>query len=219
MVLMKRLFVALCFSVVACAQINGITTSVARTITLAPDEVVLGVSVTAPTTVTQEQVLQTLDGTGVTAGDLVGIGSAPDYNYTGQPASVRLVHQYGFTVPYSKMKETTDKLDVIRSAAAANNQDVTYGLFVNASQSAVDAARQRAIPELIAEARKRAEYLGGLANLRIGPILSLNDSAYSNSNLGVSNWISTSSYSSSGNALGVRFVLSVYVAFQTDPAK
>jgi hypothetical protein len=216
---MQRIFAALCFSVVACAQINGITSSAARTVALAPDEAVFGVSVVAPTAVTEEQVLQTLDGTGITAGDLVGIGSASDYNYSGQPAAVRLVHQYGFTVPYSKMKETTDKLEAIRTAAAANNQDVAYSLFVNASQSAVDAARQRIIPELIAEARKRAEYLGGLANMRIGPILSISDSAYSNGNVGISGWISTSSFSSSGNALGVRFVLSVYVAFQTDPAK
>jgi len=157
-------------------QVDGITASASRTVSLTPDEAVFAVAVTTGVGASVEQVVALLQETGVTARDLLAIGSAPEYyGPSGPTPASRVTHQFGFVVPYSRMKETADKLDAARKNAAANDGELQYSLTVSASEKAFEEARQRLLPELVAEARKSAEALGAAADMTVGSILSVSE--------------------------------------------
>ncbi len=159
---MRKLVIlaALC-SICAFAQaaLDGITTSASKTITLLPDSAMFIVDVTSAAGTTVDQAVAWIRDTGITAANLVGAGTTQDYQLVppGAPPSLRMIHEFQITVPYARVGEM---------------------LSLSASDDALQLARQRILPDLIAELKRRADTLAGAAGLQVGSIQSISDNGY-----------------------------------------
>jgi len=159
---------------------DGISTSASKTIIVPPDEAVFNVVATTTVDVLEQQVVEALQDTGITAQNLVSLASSQDYYVPVPPQPPRpsqLYYQFGVTVPFAKMRETIDKLEALRKKLPANFSDLQFTSQANASQKIVDDARRNLIPQLMAEARRKAEFLANAANVNLGNIQSVSDSS------------------------------------------
>lgn len=197
---MRRLvvLVALC-SICAFAQtaLDGITTSASKTITLLPDSAVFTVDVTSASGTTVDQAVAWIKDTGITATNLVGAGTTQDYQPVppGAPPSLRMVHEFQITVPYARVKEMSDKLRAATTVVADAGGSLSYGLNLSASDDALQLARQRILPDLIAELKRRADTLAGAAGLQVGSIQSISDNSYISGMVAYSRFVLSSSSS------------------------
>ncbi len=180
---MKRLLVLLVllsFSAFAQVTMEGITTSASKTITLLPDSAVFIVDVTSASGTTVDQAVALIRDTGITATNLVGAATTQDYQFVppGTPPSLRMVHEFQITVPYARVKEMSDKLRAATTVVVDAGGSLSYGLSLSASDDALQLARQRVLPDLIAELKRRADTLAGAAGLHVGSIQSISDNSY-----------------------------------------
>lgn len=172
---MRRLFVCsiLLAGCVAAQQpaidANSIVVTANRSVVLAPTEATFMINVSAEIGISLEQVLAAVD-LGLTAQDLVSINSYPIGPYPPRPDFSRITYVFRLTVPFSQMKDTMDKLEKLRKTVDTN-MDLNYNTsVVGPNQAAVDDARGKALPEMVADARKRAQQLAAAAGLTLGAV-------------------------------------------------
>lgn len=168
-------------SVGALAQVtvDGITTSASKTITLSPDSAIFTVDVTSAAGTTVDQAVSWVRDAGITATNLVSARSIREYEYVGQTAItvVRMIHEFQITVPYARVDEMSGKLRSATERVAAAGGSLSYELGLTASDDAVQLARQRVMPDLIAELKRRADTLAGASGMQVGTIQSMSDTA------------------------------------------
>lgn len=176
----KLLFAAVLFSGLASAQYptaldaNSIVVTASKTVVLVPTEVTFMLNVSADMTLTLDQVLAAID-FGLTAQDLTGISTYPIGPYPPAPAYSRLTYMFRLSVPFSKLKETADKLEKLRKSVDTG-MDLTYMTsMVGPSQSAVTDAREKVLPDLMADAKTRAASLAGAAGLKLGAVQAVSE--------------------------------------------
>lgn len=197
---------------------DGLNVSVNRTVNIAADEAVF--TVVAATTLegTADQVSQVLQTAGIQNLSLTATGLGQTYSYP-QTSDVLAFFQFTFTVPAANLKDAAKKLEAVRAAPPALLQSLQYSASVNASTAAVETARQTVLPQLLAEAQKKAQFLATSANLKLGPIKGVNESSYVAYAL-VGSWISTpqvfGSTSNSTNG-GTQFTYYASVTFSLAP--
>lgn len=206
---MRRLAVLyVLLSACAFAQtMDGLTTSASKTITLWPDNAVFVVDVTSAAGTTVDQAVAWLSGTGITATNLVGAGSTQDYLSSLTPV-MRMQHEFQMTVPYPKISDMTEKLRTATRSVTAAGGNLAYGLTLTASDDALQLARQRVLPDLITEVKRRADTLAQASGLMVGTIQAISDNSY------VSGVISASRiYGSSTTSAGLQATFSVSAKF------
>ena len=71
-----------------------------------------------------------------------------------------------------------------------------YTAALNASQATVDAARQTLLPQLLADAQKKAQTLASAAGLKLGPIKGVIESSNTTGPGIYNNWVSSSGFAS-----------------------
>ena len=76
---MRKLALIMAMAGAAFAQVDGITTTASRTVTLSPDEVTFNVTVLTDVGATLEQVVSSVQEAGVTPKHLLGITSTDEY--------------------------------------------------------------------------------------------------------------------------------------------
>ncbi len=187
----KLALLAASFSLCALAQVtaDGITTSASKTVTLWPDNAVFTVDVTSAAGTTVDQAVAWLKDTGITAANLVGAGTTQESQFTpGGTPPARMLHEFRITVFYPRIKELSDKLRAATAVVAAAEGSLAYSLSLTASDYAVQLARQRVLPDLIAEVKRRADSLAGASGLMVGTIQAISDSS---SVAPAPRWIST----------------------------
>jgi len=151
---------------------NSIVVSATKNVVLVPTDVTFTLNVSADYSVTLEQVLAAVD-FGLTAESLVGVNSYPVAPYPYNTS--RIAYMLRLTVPFARMKETVDKLEKMRKGIDTN-MDLSYStVSVGPNQTAVNEAREKALPDLMADARKRAEALASAAGLTLGAIQAVNE--------------------------------------------
>jgi uncharacterized protein YggE len=171
---MKRLFfTAILFSGAALAQTsldaNSIVVTAVKNVILPPTDVTFMVNVSAEFGTTLEQVLAAVD-LGLTAQDLTGINSYPIGPYPPVPNANRINFVFRLSVPLARMKETVDRLEKLRKTLDSG-MDLSYNtVAVGPSLAAAREARDKALPELMADAQKRAQVLASAAQLKLGAI-------------------------------------------------
>lgn len=173
---MVRIWVlCLALSVCGLAQVtDGITASASRSITLPPENAVFTVDLTTDPGTTVEQAAALLKDTGITAANLVRVNGALP---SGGPLVMRVGYEFQATAPYAKVKDMLGKLENARNTLAGRST-LDYSMSLTASEQAYQAARQRIMPELIAEVRQRAEFLANAGGLTLGLLESLSESGY-----------------------------------------
>jgi uncharacterized protein YggE len=72
-----------------------------------------------------------------------------------------------------------------------------YSAALNASQATVDAMRLTLLPQLFADAQRKAQTLANAAGIKLGAVKGVSESYYSSGNSGVS-YINSTVYSTTG---------------------
>lgn len=194
---------------------DGIATSVNRSITLTADEATFSVVAGVGLDTTQQQVTQIFLDAGIANLSLTGTSLGQNYDYSKNPPSTQtlLLYQFAFTVPAGGLKDAAKKMEALRTSQPAVLRGLQYSAALNASQATVDAARQTLLPQLFADAQKKAQSIAAAAGLKLGAIKSVNESFY---NYGSSySWVGTSSFafSSSSSGSGTQYTFSAMITF------
>ena len=156
---------------------NSIVVTVSRTTVLVPTDATFIINVGADFTVPVEQVLAAVD-FGLTVSDIVSINSYAVYPPYIASSPTRVTYALRLTVPIAKIKDTIDKLEKLRKSTDAGI-DLSYNTTgIGPSQAAVEDAHEKALPDLMGDARKRAQSLAGAAQLKLGAIQAVNESYY-----------------------------------------
>ena len=154
---------------------NSIVVTANKSVVLVPTDATFSLNVSADLGFTLDQVLAALD-LGLTAQDLIGISSYPigPLPPVGNNFS-RINYLFRLSVPFPKIKETVDTLEKLRKSLESG-MDLTYNtVSVGPGRDAVDDAHDKALPDLIADAKKRAQELAAAAQLKLGGIQAVNE--------------------------------------------
>jgi uncharacterized protein YggE len=176
MICIRPLALFLFSAVVLFGQLSGVSQNVSRNSTVQPDEATFSVTVNTTFETTLENLLGILQKAGISGTDLAGQGINPSYN---QGSPLENYYTFQFTVAPSRMQDIAGKLNTIRQNLPEGVTQLQFSANLSASQKAVNEARLRVLPELISEARQRAEVLARLAGLTLGAIESISDFANS----------------------------------------
>jgi uncharacterized protein YggE len=155
---------------------NTVTVTAVRTLTVQPDQVVFLVNFLTAQDSGLDDVLAKLKGTGITAAQLAGVGSAEFARTNGRSNPVSL---WSFILPVSfdKMQDTMKALLQAQSAAGSQTggQALTFstaGVRISPEQQA---AQQCPLPALVSDARRQADAMAAAAGMRTGAIVSVSD--------------------------------------------
>jgi uncharacterized protein YggE len=163
------------FSALLYGQTDALSVTATKTVDLTPEELTFSVVVLVDQDTTLDQVLQAIKDTGVATKDLGGIGTS---QFGPSPNQTRLVYQFTLTAPLSKFKDTLDRFAAVRRGLLASSSTMelqTSAVAITPTEAAREQARLQATPDLIADARKKAESLAKAAGLSLGPILGIGD--------------------------------------------
>jgi uncharacterized protein YggE len=157
---------------------NGVVTSVSRTVAVTPDEGDFTVVVTTALNTTQQQIIGVFQEAGVQ--NLNVVGQAAGTNTSTYPPSndSQLYYQITFTVAPPALPEYARKLDALRAKLPGTITGLQYAATLNASQAAVETAHQAVLPQLMADARAKAQLLATAAGLKLGAIQGVSESSY-----------------------------------------
>jgi len=151
------------------------------------EEVIFALSLQADQSTTVEEAVRVLKDAGVTQKDLITILMQPGMSpYGGQQS--RTVFQFSLTVPYAKYKETMDKLQTVRRTLAIDWPTMDLQVMmaqIGVSDASREQARLKTLPDLAADARRKAEELAKAFGIGVGPILGLSEAAQASYNGGV----------------------------------
>jgi uncharacterized protein YggE len=166
----------LLFAAAAFAQLSdGLTVSVNRTVTVAPDEADFTVMLTTSLDTTQSQVTQALQDLGASNPAVtVVVVAANSYAYPQTPDS-QLNYMVTFTTAPAAMVTLSKKLDAFRASPPAGILGAQYTATLNAGSAAVAAAHDATLPKLLADAQARAGTLAAAAGLKVGAILGVSE--------------------------------------------
>jgi uncharacterized protein YggE len=171
---------ALClflFAAALSAQTDGITTIVSRTVYVQPDQIEATISITTPATVSATQAANVLQNAGVPS-RMISAGSS-DLLLANRPILARtssFVYSFVHTVPGNDMRDLAKKLETLQNTRSADYSNLSYATALTVSQAAADDQFQRVLPQLIADAKKRAETLAAAAGLRVGAVQTISES-------------------------------------------
>jgi hypothetical protein len=175
-----RLILAVLLSIAsAAAQSAGpsVTVTVSKQINLPVEQVNFDIVVTSGLDATIDQVLTVVQNLRLTVKDLVGLGSfAPNFDRSGIPAT-QFLWQFRLVRPFAQLQPTLAELQ-----SWSNNADKKFtGTYSLATLTTTEATARRladdALPDLIADARVKAQHLADAAGLTVGSILSLTNAS------------------------------------------
>lgn len=167
---MRTIFFGLLLTSLACAQ-ESLTVTASRSPVVQPDQVVFGITFTSGFNMGLDDVLATLSGSGITAGNLVSVNS-----YTTQ-LNPSLQWTFRLPVPFSKINETITVLNALRNKFPQNPSSPSFSFSAGGVQVSpeLQAMQQCPIADLIADARAQAQRMVSGTGVTVGPILALSD--------------------------------------------
>jgi len=156
-------------------------TSVTRTVVLTADQADFSLIAAVPIATTQQQVVQALQEGGFPNVASTGTYLTQTYDYSRNPPNTDtlLVYQFTLTVPAGELGSTVKAAEALRTKIPAPLLSFQYAASLNASPATVEAMRQTLLPQLFAEAQKKAQGLATAAGLKLGAIKGVNESSYS----------------------------------------
>jgi hypothetical protein len=153
---------------------NSIVVTATKTVVLPPTDVTFMLNLTADLTVSIDQVLAAVD-FGLTLNDIVSINSYMMPPIYGAPSPARVTYVFRLSVPASRMKDTVDKLEKLRKATDTG-VDLSYStVALGPNQAAVDDAHEKALPDLMTDARKHAQSLATASQMKLGGIQGISE--------------------------------------------
>ncbi len=161
---------------------NGLI-SVSRAVTLPADETEFIVAATTRVDVPRQAVIDVLQGVGISAANLSALrmdnpGTARISGTSLTPDGALWIFQFNITTPAGRTADFVQKLNALQKKPPEPVVDVRYLSRGSASEKSVADARARILPEIIAEARRKAAQLALSADQTIaGPVVFVSDPA------------------------------------------
>ena len=203
---------------------NGLI-SVSRAVTLPADETEFIVAATARVDVPRQAVIDALQGVGISAANLSALRvdnpGTTRISGTGlTPDGALWIFQFNITTPAGRTADFVQKLNALQKKPPEPVVDVRYLSRGSASEKSVADARARILPEIIAEARRKAEQLALSADQTIaGSVVFVSDPArvksgvfYAGSRLGYFDLLNGASFL--GNSTQATFSVSLRLGKQ-----
>jgi uncharacterized protein YggE len=163
---------------------DGVATSVTRTVTLTADEADFTIVAGATLDTSQQQVAQIFLDAGISGLSNSGTSLSQNYDYSTNPYTVQtlVVYQFNFSVPAAGLKDAAKIMEALRTKPPDLLKSFQYSAGLNASQATVDAMRQTLLPQLFADAQKKAQTLATAAGIKLGAVKGVSESFYSTGN-------------------------------------
>ena len=172
------------FALAAAAQTaDGVNISVSRSLIVQPDQAEFSAVVTASLDTTQQQVAQIFRDLGVSNPAVVNVAAGANGYYScypnpNEPVRSQFFYQVSFTTSPDAVKDLAKKLDALRGALPEGLASIQYAAALTASSAALESARRTLLPQLIAEARAKAQSLAETAGIRLGAVVGLSENSY-----------------------------------------
>ncbi len=150
---------------------NSVTVTASNTAALQPDEILFQVHLTSPTTVSLNDVVAALQGTGITVANFTGIVPAGLTTViTGQAAA----ETWNFTlaVPLAKIKDTAAQLTALQQTIAKLNDGFQMSFSVEGTQTSTELQQSQpcVLADLLKNARTQAQNLASAAGFTLDVI-------------------------------------------------
>lgn len=175
----RYLFLLTLASTLALAQPspNTLTVTATRTSSVQPDQVVFGVSVTAPLTTSQSDVIAALQGSGITAANFSSVYSTQMLSVGGNQFISVLQWNFTVTVPVTNLKSTIDTFTGLQMALSKAKNGLSLSFSVQGMQASAQAqqAQPCSLPGLISDARAQALKIANAASATLGNIVGLSN--------------------------------------------
>lgn len=151
---------------------NSVSVTVSRASAPVADQVNFNVYVAAPSSVTLDQVVAALSGTGITAANFSNLGT----QYGGEN---QVLLQWGFalTVPIADLKSTVATLNGLALGLSTGNKGFSLSFNVSGTQSSTQSTPSCAVSDLLSDARAKAQKIATAASRSVGSVLSMSGDA------------------------------------------
>jgi uncharacterized protein YggE len=197
---MRLVSLLLLSALAAFAQLtDGVATSVTRTVTLTADEADFTIIAGASLDTTQQQIAQVFVDAGIAGLTNSGTSISQNYDYSTNPYTIQtmVVYQFTFSVPAAGLKDAAKIMEALRTKPPALLKTFQYSAALNASQATVDAMRLTLLPQLFADAQRKAQTLANAAGIKLGAVKGVSESYYSSGNSGIA-YVSLSAFVTTG---------------------
>jgi len=156
---------------------NTITITAARTNTIQPDQVRIGINVGSPTTSGLDDITGALTGAGIAGAIFTGVYTTTNYSVSGgvqTPQNV-LVWSFSLTAPLAKLPATLTQLASAQQTISGNNSGLSLTFYIEGMQ--ISPQLQQSQPckqsDLLADAQAQAKAVAAAAGVSVGSILSM----------------------------------------------
>jgi uncharacterized protein YggE len=204
---------------------DGLATSVTRTVTLTADQADFSIAAGAGLGATQQQVAQIFLDAGISSLSNSGTALSQNTDYSTNPPTTQtlVLYQFAFSVPAAGLKDAAKIMETLRNKPPDLLKSFQYAAALNASQATVDAMHQTLLPQLFADAQKKAQTLAAAAGLKLGGVKGVSESFYANGNSGA--YISSALFTNTGtfgststiNGSGTQFTFYANVTYSVAP--
>src|SRR5712692_9124399 len=161
------------------ADSNSVTLTASRTTTFQADQALFGITVTSGLNTSLDDVLAALQGSGITIANFSGLYNSQFYYPVSPPDPTlpppMLQWSFGLVAPLSKIKDTIGSLSSLQQSVAKKNNGLSLTFQVQGTQASAAAQQSQAcsLPDLIADARAKAQKMVDAAGLGIGVVLAM----------------------------------------------
>src|SRR5579864_7275161 len=166
---------------------NSVTVTATRSMAQQPDQVLFEVIVQSSINTSLDSVVAALQGSGITAANLSGVGSGPQLIPVISPAPQPLpaaftpMIEWVFTlpVPLVKIKDTASTLSALQKSIVQQSNGLTLSFNVQGAQVSTQSQQSQVcpIPDLLADATAQAQKLAAAAGLSLGVVLAMSSAA------------------------------------------
>lgn len=150
-----------------------VTITASRSVTPQPDQVVMAVDVTSNLSAGLDDVVASLQGSGITAANLSGVST--QVGYAVSPLQQVLQWMFRLTTPLSQMNATLTSLSNLQNTIGQKNNGMSLTFFPQGLQVSpqLSASQQCSILDLLSDARAQAQKLASAAGFVLGPALTI----------------------------------------------
>jgi uncharacterized protein YggE len=203
---------------------NSVTVTATRSMSPQPDQAVFAVTVQSGLSTNLDDVVAALQGSGITAANFSGISMGPALVFTGNPIPAPPVSSivapplqwvFALPAPLAKINDTIATLIALQKSIAQQNKGLTLSFSVQGTQVSAQLQQSQvcSTPDLLTDARTRAQKLANAAGLTLGTVLALSSGPSISGSVGSPTSISSfllGSASPSVCSLTVKFALLRY---------
>lgn len=152
--------------------VNTITVTAYRNSTAAPDLVAFTVAVDAPISMTRDDVIAALQGSGIGLANFQSVYST--FTYTADNQQVQqLEWSFSVTTPLAALKDGIASLAALKQSLAKSG--LTLSFMIQGTQTSAAAAQAHPCSQagLLADARAQAQSIAALATMRVLAVVSM----------------------------------------------